>query len=663
MILFYDTETYSETPLANGTHAYFEDPFAEIMIESWAIDDGEVQVTDLGIGLPSIWAMHKPEDFDAIVMHQSDFDRTGLRLVHGLDIPVHLIHDTAVQARSHGLPGGLDKLCAIFRVPEALAKHGDGKKLIQRFCKPQPKNFKIRRATRHTHPEEWAKFLSYAGGDIHAMRYLYKQIPRWNYPNREHPLWCLDQRINDRGFKVDLDLARAAVDAIAELKVVEDYETSIETEGRVQKTSQRDQLLKELLLEHHVWLSDMKATTLERRLEDPDLPVAAKILLERRLMQSATSTSKYNKIIDAASSDGRLRNSILFCGAPRTKRDSGRLFQPQNLPRPDMEAEDIETGITMLKTGLASAMLNPDELMRLSWNALRGLIVAERGKKLVQADLGQIEARVLPWLAGAQWKLDAFRAFDNGTGPDLYLVGAARILKCSIEEITKALRQLYGKVPELACGYGGSVGAFNAMAVGLGMDLPPEHEVKEIVDGWREANVEIANWTDGFWVRLEEAARNAIAYPGTTFEAGEHIRFEKWRNWLRMELPSGGFLSYADPHISDHKYGGTNALCFWGLNSYTRKWEKLYTYGGKLSADATQSTAREIFTYNWQHIEDEGFPIVLRVHDEVLTEPLDDPALSVDRLVAALTRRPPWLDERMPLAAGGFEAYRYKKES
>jgi DNA polymerase len=280
----------------------------------------------------------------------------------------------------------------------------------------------------------------------------------------------------------------------------------------------------------------------------------------------------------------------------------------------------------------------------------------------VQGDLAQIEARVLPWLANQQWKLEAFRAFDLGTGPDLYLVGAARILKKRIEEITKALRQLFGKVPELACGYGGAEGAFRAMAEGLGMILPEDVQPAEIVAGWREANYEIANWDDGFWVRLEAAARNAVLYPGTTFEAGEHIRFVMWRRWLKMELPSGGFLSYADPHIADHKYGGPNALCFWGINNYTRKWERLYTYGGKLSADATQSTAREIFAYNWQHVEDEGFPIVLRVHDELVTEPIDDPAYSVERLVKAITRRPPWLDERMPLAAGGFEAQRYRKD-
>jgi DNA polymerase len=659
MILFYDLESFSATPIASGVHRYADDPFAEIMVESWAIDDGPVCVADRTAGEKGPFDEYRPEDFDAIVIHQSDFDRTVNRLVRGLEIPVHLIHDTAVQARSHGLPGGLDKLCAIFRVPEGLAKHSDGKKLINLFCKPRPKSFKLHRATRLTHPKEWAEFLSYAGGDIHAMRYLKAKLPTWNYPNREHPLWCLDQTINDRGFKVDLDLAHAAIATVDEAKAIADAQTQADTEGRLRSTTQRDALLAELLLEHGVRLPDLTATTIERRLEDPDLPDAVKDLLSQRLMTSSTSTSKYRKILDAVSSDGRLRNSLLFCGAPRTKRDSGRLFQPQNLPRPDMPVEAVEQGIGLMKAGLAAIM--HDEPMRLAWNALRGLIVAGEGKKIVQADLSQIEARVLPWLAGEEWKLEAFKRYDAGTGPDLYLVGAARITGKDIAAIDNYMRQAYGKVPELACGYGGAAGAFNTFAKLYNLDLPL-HEVQEIVRAWREANPAIANWDDGLWVKLEQAARQAINNPGRTFEAGEHIAFERWRNWLKMILPSGGFLSYADPRIQEHPHGGPNSITFMGVNSYTRKWERLYTYGGKLSADATQSTAREIFAYNWQHAEDEGFPIILRCHDELVTEPPDNPKYSVERLIAAITRRPPWIDDRLPLAASGFSAMRYGKD-
>lgn len=656
--LYYDTETYSETSLSLGVHRYSEDPFAEIMIEQWAINDGPVGVNDLANGEQSIWTIYDPEDFDEIVMHGSMFDRTMLRAVGGIDIPVRLIHDTQAQARAHGLPGGLDKLCGIFKVPEELAKHKTGKNLIQLFCKPRPKNFKLRRATRATHPAEWQQFLDYAGGDIEAMRYLKPRLPTWNYP-REHALWELDQKINDRGFFVDKELASAAIATIADVREEVNAETFDQTDGRLRSTTQRDALLSELLLEHGIKLPDMQQGTLERRLEDPDLPGPARALIEQRLLVSGTSTSKYRKVLDATCDDGRLRGMLNYCGAARTKRWSGAIFQPQNLPRPDMPVQEILDGIELMKQGLAWTML--DEPGRLAWNALRGLIVAPPGKKIVQADFSQIEARVLPWLAGAQWKLDAFRAFDAGTGPDLYKVGAARILGKDPADIDKYERQLHGKVPELACGYGGASGAFASMVQVLRMEPLPPDVVAEVVRVWREANPEIANWTDGLWVRLENAAREAICNPGRIVEVG-YVAFEKWRNWLKMRLPSGGWLSYADPHFFDHPHGGPNSICFWGINSYTKRWERLYTYGGKLSADATQATARELLAYNFQHIEDQGFPIVLQVHDEVITEPVDDPNYSVNNLVAALTRRPPWVDDKLPISADGFEAYRYRKE-
>jgi len=657
--LYYDTESYCETPIAAGVHRYAEDPFAEIMLESWAIDDGPVAVNDLTAGEQSVWTIFDPEDFDEIVIHNSMFDRTMVRTVGGIDIPVRLIHDTMVQARAHGLPGGLDKLCSIFRVPEELSKHSVGKKLIQLFCKPRPKSFKLRRATRLTHPKEWEEFKAYAGGDIEAIRYLKPRLPRWNYPDREHALWEIDQRINDRGFFVDQELAHAAIATIADVKAEVNAETFDQTDGRLHSTTQRDKLLEELLLEHGVRLPDMQQGTLERRLEDPDLPMAAKALIEQRLLVSGTSTAKYQKALDAVCEDGRLRGSLQFCGAARTKRWSGQIFQPQNLPRPDMPVEEVLDGIELMKSGMAWTM--HDEPGRLAWNALRGLVIASPGRKIVQADFSQIEARVLPWLAGAQWKLDAFRAFDEGRGPDTYVVGAARILGISIEEVTKALRQMYGKVPELACGYGGASGAFASMVEVLRMEPMSPDVVATIVREWREANPEIANWTDGLWVRLEEGAREAIQSPGRTVEVG-YVVFEKWRNWLKMRLPSGGWLSYADPHFYDHPHGGPNSLCFWGVNSYTKRWERLYTYGGKLSADATQATARELLAYNFEHIEEQGFPIVLQVHDEVITEPVDDPNYSVNNLVAALTRRPPWIDDKLPISADGFEAYRYRKE-
>jgi DNA polymerase len=668
VILYHDVETFCETPIRDGTHIYAES--VEIIIHSWAIDDAPVRVWDAtdGSAMPDE-LFEALLSADTIVGHNyGNFDRTVLRWGADIVIAPERIHDTMIQAMSHGLPGGLDKLCSIFQVPTDIAKDKAGKQLIQLFCKPRPKNQKLRRATRLSHPVEWQRFLDYAGSDISAMRALYDPksphaMPRWNYPNNkvgEFDLWVLDQKINDRGFKVDLDLAHGAIAAVKSEKVEKDAETQEATDGRLRSTNQRDALLAELLLEYGVSLPDLTAYTLERRLEDPDLPEPARDLLATRLMMSASSTSKYNRIVKAVSSDGRLRGSLQFCGAARTKRKSGKVFQPQNLPRPDMEQADIEFAIEAMKQGCADMLL--DDVMRAAWNALRGLIIADEGRKLVQADLSGIEARVLPWLAGEQWKLDAWRAYDEGRGPKVYKTTAARLLNKSIDDLTSFEVQAWGKVPELAFGYGGAAGAFAAMSKIYGINLP-DHEVHEAVRVWRAAHPAIADWGSGFWKQLDDAARAAIRTPGRTFEAGKFIRFERWRNWLRMELPSGGFLSYAAPQIiEDPRRRGSDTVSYMGLNNYTRKFERLTTYGGKLSADATQATAREVLYSNVAAVEEAGYPIILEVHDELLTEPLDTPNHTVQGLISLLTRRPAWIDDNLPLAADGFEGYRYKKE-
>lgn len=669
MILYLDTETFNEQPMSAGTHRYAET--VEVMVVTWAIDDGPVQTydrTDFGCSIPAAGAVLPGEVERAIaegatvVMHNSAFDRTILR--HNFaPIRAEQVHDTMVQAMSHGLPGGLDKLCSIFPVPEVQRKHKGGKELIQRFCKPAPKNHKVRRYHGQNSPKEWQVFLEYAGSDIHSMRWLYKNLPRWNYPEREHPLWVLDQKINDRGIKMDLDLARGAIEAIQVVKVGHDARTQELTAGAVRSTSQRDELLQALLFEFGVILPDLTSDTLERRLDDPDLPAEVKELLGIRLMASATSTAKHNRVVKGVSKDGRLRGTLQFCGAPRTKRWAGRVFQPQNLPRPDMAQADIDHAIDVFSRAPdAAPIFLGDEVMRASWNVLRGLIVCEQGRKLVQADLSGIEARVLPWLAGEQWKLQVWRDKDAGTGPDVYKATAARLLGIGADEVTGKQRQSHGKVVELACGYGGGAGAFAQFAAIYRVDMAA-HEVDAAVRGWRQAHPAIADWDDGFWAQLDRAARNAILNPGRVFMAGKHIAFERWRNWLKMHLPSGGFLSYAAPAITeDPRRPGKDSVSFMGLDNYTRKWERIFTYGGKLSADATQSTAREILAHNLPWVEENGFPIVLQVHDEVVTEPLDDPNQSVDKLIACLTRRPGWIDDDLPLAAGGFEAYRYKKD-
>ena len=656
MDLYLDLETFSEVPINHGTHAYAEK--AEVLLTSVAVDNEDVEVyegLDPGLGILIASA-------DRVIIHaKNDFDRVVLHY-QGIDIPHEKVFNTAVQALSHGLPAGLDKLCEIFKIEEALAKHKSGKQLIQLFCKPRPKTAKIRRATKHTHPIEWQRFLDYAAADITAMRELRRHLPCVNYPQpREHALWCLDQRMNDRGMQVDLGLARMAIKTVAEAKKIMDKRTQEMTDDQLRSTTQRDELLKIALAEYGIHLPDLQSGTLERRLEDPDLPEGLRELLAMRLQTSTTSNAKYNRLLKAVSSDGRLRGAVQFCGAARTKRWSGQVFQPQNLPRPDLPSEEIEQGIAAILGG--GAHLVWDEPIKLCSNALRGAIVAGPGRKLVVSDLAQVEARVLPWLAGERWKLDAFAAYDRGEAPDNYVMAFARAFNIPPELVSKEGRQV-GKVSELSAGYGGAYAAWVSMAATLKIEIPPRHEVMEIIRAWREAHPALCDWDTGFWKQLDDAARQAIANPGRTFDAGEHIRFERWRNWLRMQLPSGGFLNYAAPAIiSDPNPAreGRDTVSYMGINNYTKKWERITTYGGKLSADATQATAREIMAENLPEIERQGYLPVLLVHDEVVTETPDTEDYRVARLNELLSSQPSWA-AGLPLAAGGFETYRYRKE-
>jgi DNA polymerase len=256
-----------------------------------------------------------------------------------------------VKALSHSLPGGLDKLCEILQVPQDQAKHKAGKELVRLFCMPRPVNAKIRRATRETHPVEWERFLAYAGADIMAMRQVDKKLPDWNFKGAELALWHLDQRINDRGFAVDLELAESAVKAIDNEQSRLAGAAWAHTDGALNAATQRDAMLEHILAEYNVALPDLRGSTLERRLADPEIPEPLKELLRIRQQASTTSTAKYKAIINGATAS-RLRGTMQFDGAGRTGRWAHRGAQPGNMPRPTMKNADIEAGIEALKQGV-----------------------------------------------------------------------------------------------------------------------------------------------------------------------------------------------------------------------------------------------------------------------------------------------------------------------
>lgn len=702
--LFFDLETYSPVPIKHGTHAYAEQ--AEILLFAYALDDGPVKVwspiEEPGLLLPRElrqaaedpavqWWGHNSNQFDwTIIKHAMP------ALFEVVDVMRRF--DTMVQAYSHSLPGGLDLLCDIFNLDQDQRKLKTGKTLMRLFCVPPAKNLVRGRATHETHPVEWKQFREYATNDIVSMRIVHDRMPKWNYPNNRFELCLnqLDQRINDRGVQVDVELATAAIDAIARAQTGLSQRTHDLTAGNVASATQRDRMLAHLLGSYGVELPDLRKSTLERRIADPELPAGLRELLAVRLQASTTSTAKYQTLVRGASADGRLRGILQFCGAFRTGRWAGRLFQPQNLPRPTHEQDEIDIGIDAIKTGTVDLVF--DNVMAITSSAIRGTIVAAPGKKLVVADLSNIEGRVLAWLAGETWKLKAFRDFDTivgydergkeiRAGHDLYKLAYAKSFGVAPDQVDKEQRQV-GKVQELALGYEGGVGAFLTFAAAYGIDLEEmgEQAYDTLPSDLREEALRFYGWSreqkrstfglterafvvcDTFkrswrrahpmvtslWRELGDAVVSAVFQPGVTFTVRK-LKVRRDGNWLRIGLPSGRNLCYPSPRIDDGKFS------YMGMDQYTKKWQRIGSYSGKLVENVTQAVARDVLADTMPDVEGEGYGIVLTVHDELITEAPDAPEYTHNRLAELMSTQPTWAAD-LPLAAAGFETYRYRKE-
>ncbi len=394
--LYIDIETYNaKTDLrTQGLYRYAED--AEIMLVGYAVNDGPVKVwTVVEESLPGpLQIAIRDADEYQIVAHNAAFERTVFN--QRKDGPFRRLadnpnwHCTMAQALLHGLPGSLQSLSEIFKLPYDEAKDKEGHKLVLLFCKPLSDGT---RATRKTHPTEWEKFKEYCQKDVEAERALYKKMPMWNCIPFERDVYEVDRKINDRGFLVDVELAEAAVKILAKEKQSRDNKVWESTGGSITAATQRDKLLEHLLDAHGISLPDMANSTLTRRLEDPDTPPAVKELISLRLESAGTAPKKYSALLKSVSSDGRLRGTLQYCGASRTGRWTGKIFQPQNLPRPALPADEIETGIKAVKADVADLLY--ESVTPILSSALRGVIIAPKGKKLVVADLSSIEGRVL----------------------------------------------------------------------------------------------------------------------------------------------------------------------------------------------------------------------------------------------------------------------------
>ena len=549
-----------------------------------------------------------------------------------IDIPIERWHCTMVHGFALGFSGGLGAQAQAVGVDQQ--KMEEGRKLIQRFSKPQPDNRKVRRWTRDNDPENWALFGAYCRQDVETERALQEFYDQYPLPDQVWADWELDQLINDRGLPVDrrlVDQALLYADETRKSLLDEIYDLT-----GLQNPNSNTQLLA-WLQDHGLDIDNLQAATVARKLKSKSTGPLCRRVLELKQQLAKSSVSKFDAFAAATDRDDRIRGTLQYLGASRTGRWGGRLIQPQNFPRPP-KGIDVANVIAAILTG--RPIDNP--LHSLS-AALRGVFKAGKGKTLVVADLAGIEGRVLPWLCGFDEKL---KKIEDGL--DMYKVAAAGIYRINYEAVSDEQRTV-GKVCELALGYQGSVNALNTMANAYGLPPYTEQDGYPIVQAWRMANKPITQ----FWSACQRAARLAIRNRNITYTAGKLV-FIADANFLMMILPSGRTLYYYQPMQDE------NSISYMGLNQYTRKWERTDTYGGKFAENATQAVSRDILVHGMRLVEDYGFQIVGHVHDEIITEQRPAKKRSAAVLSNLMSTRPSWAPD-LPLAAQGFEADRYRK--
>ena len=646
--LFIDIETYSDVDIRTaGLYPYVESEAFEVLLIQYAWGDGPVHVIDLT----------KPQDYDTAAelmdvkdglldpetlktAHNNAFERTALGKHFGRYMPPEEWSDTMILAAMNGLPMSLEAAGAALQITDQ--KLDTGKALINYFCKPCKPTIANGGRTRnlpHHAPEKWENFKEYGRVDVVAERQIYRRLQRFPIPDWERKVWHLDARINEGGVLIDRDFADAAV------HVDEDFGATHRAE--MQRLTGLDNpnsvaQLKDWLGAVGVDVESLNKATvsdLKSQVKDPTI----RRVLQLRQLLGKTSTKKYQAMQAAACKDDRIRGVLQYYGAGRTGRWAGRLVQLQNLPQNHLDEiglvrelvrdRDLET-LEMIFDNV------PDVLSQL----IRTAFIAKPGHTFLVADYAAIEARVIAYLAGEQWRMDVF-----AQGGDIYCSSASQMFKVPVEKhgINGHLRQK-GKIAELACGYGGGVGALKAFGADkMGLS---EEEMQTIVTQWRAASPTIPR----FWRNAETAAKGALENPGRPFTLPCGVRYIRDRNALRCTLPSGRNLTYWGAHLDNE-----GNICFMGQNQTTRKWEKTETWGGKLVENIVQAFARDCLAVALLRIAEAGFRIVFHVHDEVVVEA---PEGTRWEEVAEIMGRPIEWAPGLLLRGDGYETKFYMKD-
>ena len=643
-----DIETFSDVDLIRcGVYKYADSPDFEMLLFAYAADDGDVHIIDIAGGeeLPEKIIQAIKSDTVVKTAYNAQFERVCLsrylKLPEGEYLNPQSWYCTAVQAAELALPLSLADVGSVLGLERQ--KMTEGKELIKYFCVPckPTKSNGNRTRNRPCHDiNKWETFKKYCMRDVDVERQIADKLKMYPISDEEHRLYVLDQIINDRGVLVDCELAKQAVklNSIQSAVAVEQAYmiTGLENPNSVTQ-------LKQWLKENGVEIESMSKKAVKSLADETDGDVSK--MLKLRLLMAKTSVKKYEAVIRSVCSDNRVHGMMRFCGANRTGRWSGNILQPQNLPQnhlPDLTlARDIvkDGDFEMLDMMFGNV---PNVLSEL----IRTILIPKPNHRFIVADFSAIEARVLAWIAGEQWRIDTFK-----NGGDIYCASASKMFKVPVEKhgVNGELRQK-GKISELACGYGGSVGALKNMgAVEMGVQ---ENELQGLINDWRNANPHIVR----FWYEVGNAAMKAIKEK-TTVPLGKLV-FAYERGILFIRLPSGRRLSYIKPRIGTNRFGG-DSITYMGINS-AKKWDRLETFGGKLTENIVQGTARDLLANALINAANAGYDTVFHVHDEIICE-VPNGYGSVDELCRLMCIKTDWADG-LPLNADGFECEYYKKE-
>ena len=647
-VLSIDLETYSDVDLPNcGVYRYVEGDF-HILLFAYAFDDEETKCVDMACGeqLPAevVDAIHNENIIKSA--WNAQFERICLSKYFGAQLSPDAWQCTMVWAASLSLP--LKLATAAQALKTAQQKDAVGERLIRYFsipCKPTKANGGRTRNLPEHAPDDWALFKSYCIQDVETERDIRRRLEKFPLMPQEWDFYHMDQRINDRGILIDRELVQQAIIcnmAMSEEMTKRAYAlTGLENPNSVSQ-------LKSWLEDRGIEVDSLGKKNVASLITDLDKHSAdgeALDMMKLRLQMAKSSVKKYQAAERYICQDGRAHGLFQFSGANRTQRWAGRGIQLQNLPQNHIATLDEARDLVKLGCFDMIEVLygnTPDILSQL----IRTMLIPKPGYEFIVADFSAIEARVLAWLAGEQWRLDAFQR-----GEDIYCASASQMFGVPVVKhgINGELRQK-GKVAELACGYGGGSGALISMGA-LDMGLK-EDELPEIISSWRDANPEIVK----FWYTVEKAAIETVKDHNDRTVG--RIGFQFSANTLWIVLPSGRRLAYIKPRLQPNRFGRMT-LTFEGLG-VNNKWVRGETYSGKLTENITQATARDLLAEAMRRMELTGLGIVGHVHDEVILE-VPQEQYTVDDVCSIMNQNPNWADG-LPLSSAGYTGNYYFKD-